>query len=48
MLRVIHWEEKGLWNYDEQWLISFSGVEAQGEALDWKRPCLFEALVAQG
>jgi long-chain acyl-CoA synthetase len=46
--RVIYWEEKGLWNYDEPWLISFAEVEALGETLDREQPRLFEELVAQG
>lgn len=46
--RVIYWEEKGLWSYDEPWLISFEAVEALGQALDEEQPHLFDELVAQG
>jgi long-chain acyl-CoA synthetase len=28
--RVIYWEEQGLWEYDDPWLISFAAVQAQG------------------
>ncbi len=46
--RVIYWEDKGLWNYDEPWLISFEEVEALGKAVDQDQPQLFEELVAEG
>ncbi len=46
--RVIYWEEKGLWSYDEPWLISFEEVEALGRSEDQKQPRLFEELVAEG
>lgn len=46
--RVIYWEEKGLWNYDEPWLMSFEEVEALGRELDREDPQRFEALLAQG
>jgi long-chain acyl-CoA synthetase len=45
---VIYWEEKGLWNYDDPWLIGFREVEALGEAADREQPRLFDELVAQG
>jgi long-chain acyl-CoA synthetase len=31
--RVIYWEERGLWEYDDPWLISFAAVQAEGRAL---------------
>ncbi len=46
--QVIYWDERGLWNYDDPWLISFEGVEAQGQKLDEEQPALFEQLVAEG
>ncbi|NIN66791.1 MAG: AMP-binding protein [Anaerolineae bacterium] len=46
--RVIYWDEKGLWSYDEPWLISFEEVEALGQSQDQKQPRLFEELVAEG
>ncbi len=46
--RVIYWEEKGLWSYDEPWLISFEEVEALGRSQDQKQSRLFEELVAEG
>jgi long-chain acyl-CoA synthetase len=46
--RVIYWEEKGLWNYGEPWLISFHQLQALGEQLDNEQPSLFDRSVAQG
>lgn len=46
--RVIYWEEKGLWSYDDSWLICFEEVEASGQAQEEEKPGLFEELVAQG
>ncbi len=46
--RVIYWDAKGLWNYDEPWLMSFEEVQALGQALDAEKPDLFERSVEQG
>jgi long-chain acyl-CoA synthetase len=46
--RVIYWDDKGLWCYDEPWLISFEGVKAMGRSLDTEQPDLFERSVDQG
>lgn len=46
--RVVYWDEKGLWSYDEPWLISFEEVETLGDALDREQPSVFEELVEQG
>ncbi len=46
--RVIYWDDKGLWNYNEPWLTSFEQVQSQGRGLDAKQPDLFERSVAQG
>ncbi len=45
---VIYWDDKGLWNYDEPWLISFERVRELGRALDAEQPDLFERSVNQG
>ena len=39
--RVIYWDDKGLWNYDDPWLISYADVQALGEALDISEPQRF-------
>ncbi len=46
--RVIYWDEKGLWNYAEPWLVSFAEVQSQGRALEKDKPELFQKLVDQG
>ncbi len=48
MKQVIYWEEKGLWNYDEPWLISFAEVQALGRELAQKEPERFEMEVWLG
>jgi long-chain acyl-CoA synthetase len=46
--KVIYWEERGLWNYDDPWLMSFERVEESGREYSQKHPGLFEEMVAQG
>jgi long-chain acyl-CoA synthetase len=46
--RVIYWDEKGLWNYDEPWLMSYEQVLALGRTLDAQQPELFERSINQG
>ncbi len=46
--RVIYWDDKGLWNYDDPWLISFEEVQSLGRSLDAEQPDLFERSVDQG
>ncbi|MEM7537626.1 MAG: AMP-binding protein [Chloroflexota bacterium] len=42
--RVIYWDDKGLWGYDEPWLISYDEVQALGRGSSHD----FEAEVQQG
>lgn len=46
--KVIYWEERGLWNYDDPWLMSWEEVEALGRERSQKNPREFEEMVAQG
>ncbi len=46
--QLIYWEDKGLWNYTDPWLMSFEDVEALGRQHLQSNPHLFEELVAQG
>jgi long-chain acyl-CoA synthetase len=46
--RVIYWDDRGLWNYDEDWLISFKEVQELGRQLHEKEPDRFETEVALG
>jgi long-chain acyl-CoA synthetase len=46
--RVIYWDERGLWNYDEPWLMPYDEVLALGRALDENEPGRFETEVTLG
>ena len=44
ILKVIYWEERGLWSYDDDWLISFRDLQAIGAAASLEQPRLFDEL----
>jgi len=46
--RVIYWDDKGLWSYDEPWLTSYDQVRELGRSLDAEQPDLFERSVNEG
>ncbi len=46
--KVIYWDERGLWNYHHDWLISFAAVQQLGRELDAKEPQRFESTAAMG
>lgn len=46
--RVIYWDERGLWNYDDPWLMSFEQVQALGRELAQSEPDRFETEVRLG
>ena len=46
--RVIYWDERGLWNYDEPWLLPFAEVQALGRDLIAREPDRFETEIALG
>ncbi len=46
--RVIYWDERGLWGYDDPWLISFDDVQALGREMLPQEPTRFESEVAAG
>lgn len=43
--KVIYWDSRGLWNYDDDWLASFDEIEALGVAYRKTHTTLFEELV---
>jgi long-chain acyl-CoA synthetase len=45
---VIYWDERGLWGYDDPWLMSFEEVEALGRKYEKDHPQTFEESVSQG
>jgi long-chain acyl-CoA synthetase len=46
--QVIYWEDKGLWNYDQPWLMSYDHVQTLGKALDEELPHLFDENIDLG
>jgi len=46
--QVIYWDARGMWYYDDPWLISFEDVQALGRKLRAEQPDLFEVMVAKG
>jgi len=46
--QVIYWDDKGLWSYDEPWLMSYSQVQERGQKLDREQPDLFDGRVSGG
>ncbi|WP_420645461.1 AMP-binding protein [Candidatus Leptofilum sp.] len=46
--KVIYWDDKGLWSYDDDWLISFEEVQVLGAELAQKEPDRFETEIALG
>ncbi|MEZ4517450.1 MAG: AMP-binding protein [Chloroflexota bacterium] len=46
--RVIYWDDKGLWNYDEPWLMPFDDVLELGRAILAQEPNRLETAVALG
>ncbi len=46
--RVIYWDDKGMWHYDDPWLASFQDLVEHGETLAKEHANQFEAMVAEG
>ncbi|MCX7838984.1 MAG: AMP-binding protein [Anaerolineae bacterium] len=46
--RVIYWEERGLWNYRYDWLMSFEQLMELGRQVDQREPTKFDERLAQG
>lgn len=46
--QVIYWDARGMWYYDDPWLISFEDVQALGRKLRAEQPDLFEVMIAKG
>ncbi|MGB7339825.1 MAG: AMP-binding protein [Phototrophicaceae bacterium] len=44
--KVIYWEDKGMWSYDDDWLMSFEEFEAFGATHREKNKGLFEKSIA--
>ena len=46
--RVIYWDDKGLWDYDDPWLISFADVQTMGRELATSEPYRFDTELKLG
>lgn len=46
--KVIYWEDKGLWNYTDPWLLSMEALEAAGRDYGKAHPGAFDQMVAAG
>ena len=46
--RVIYWDKKGLWSYDDEWLLDYAEVQARGRNLHEEQPTLFDELIDAG
>ncbi|MCY4464037.1 MAG: AMP-binding protein [Chloroflexi bacterium] len=44
--RVIYWEERGMWGYDDDWLLSFGAVEDIGAQQRLQQPSLFDDMAS--
>ena len=42
--RVVYWEERGMWGYDDPWLSSFPTIEAIGKEYRQQQPDLFDQM----
>jgi long-chain acyl-CoA synthetase len=46
--KVIYWDARGMWYYDDPWLISFEEVQAIGHKVLEEQPGLFETMIEEG
>ena len=46
--RVIYWDDRGLWNVDDPWLMPFGAVQALGRELVEREPERFETEITLG
>ncbi len=44
VLRVIYWEERGMWSYADPWLLSLGALQAMGAAKAQTQPRLFDEM----
>ena len=45
---VIYWDSRGMWGYDDPWLMSYEALQDLGKQLHAQQPGLFDSLVAEG
>lgn len=45
---VIYWDDRGMWNYNEPWLLDFTQVQALGRVVAEQNPQRFDECIAEG
>lgn len=45
---VIYWNDRGLWNYSDPWLLSYAEVQSRGRAYEEAHPGAFENAIEGG
>jgi long-chain acyl-CoA synthetase len=48
VIKVVYWDNRGLFSYDDDWLMSFAEVEALGKEYARQHPGIFEEEVSKG
>lgn len=46
--KVIYWDDRGLWNYKDPWLMSLEQLKELGREYEQQHPNLFEERISQG
>ena len=46
--RVIYWDDRGMWGYEDSWLTNFRSVQALGQKAREADPGRFDRMVAEG
>ncbi len=46
--KVIYWDERGMWHYNDPWLMNFTDVQELGRRLAEQQPELFAERIAEG
>jgi long-chain acyl-CoA synthetase len=46
--KVIYWDPRGMWSYNDDWLISFEEVQELGRQLYAEQPARFEEMITEG
>ena len=44
ILKVVYWEERGMWAYADEWLASYSAIQAIGADFRQQEPGMFDTL----
>jgi long-chain acyl-CoA synthetase len=46
--KVIYWDDKGMWGYDDPWLMRLEDLERLGSEYGESQPGVFEQMIAEG